>query len=64
MDLNDRALRHVSVGAWQVPLNGIPREDGFVLLPLLLNYGHPFCLATGIEDLKRPFGQHRRWLPL
>ena len=28
VDLNDRALRHVTVGLGG-PLNGIPREDGF-----------------------------------
>ena len=51
VDLNDRALRHVSVGLGG-PLNGIPREDGFditvasEILAIL-------CLATDIEDLKR-----------
>ena len=51
VDLNDRALRHVSVGLGG-PLNGIPREDGFdITVASEIMAIH--CLATDIEDLKR-----------
>ena len=50
VDLNDRALRHVTVGLGG-PLYGIPRQDGFYnsvaseIMAIL-------CLATDINDLK------------
>ena len=51
VDLNDRALRHVSVGLGG-PLNGIPREDGFDIT-VASEIMAILCLATDIEDLKR-----------
>ncbi len=51
VDLNDRALRHVSVGLGG-PLNGIPREDGFDIT-VASEIMAILCLATNIEDLKR-----------
>lgn len=51
VDLNDRALRHVSVGLGG-PLNGIPREDGFDI-SVASEIMAILCLATDIEDLKR-----------
>ena len=51
VDLNDRALRHVSVGLGGL-LNGIPREDGFDIT-VASEIMAILCLATDIEDLKR-----------
>ena len=51
VDLNDRALRHVSVGLGG-PLNGIPREDGFDIT-VASEIMAILCLAADIEDLKR-----------
>ncbi|MDK8385834.1 formate--tetrahydrofolate ligase [Streptococcus xiaochunlingii] len=51
VDLNDRALRHVSVGLGG-PLNGIPREDGFDIT-VASEIMAILCLATDIKDLKR-----------
>ena len=51
VDLNDRALRNVSVGLGG-PLNGIPREDGFDIT-VASEIMAVLCLATDIEDLKR-----------
>ena len=51
VDLNDRALRNVSVGLGG-PLNGIPREDGFDIT-VASEIMAILCLATDIEDLKR-----------
>ena len=51
VDLNDRALRHVSIGLGG-PLNGIPREDGFDIT-VASEIMAILCLATDIEDLKR-----------
>lgn len=51
VDLNDRALRHVTVGLGS-PLNGIPREDGFDIT-VASEIMAILCLATDIEDLKR-----------
>ena len=51
VDLNDRALRHVTVGLGG-PLNGIPREDGFDIT-VASEIMAILCLATDIEDLKR-----------
>ena len=50
VDLNDRALRHVSVSLGG-PLNGIPREDGFDIT-VASEIMAILCLATDIEDLK------------
>ena len=51
VDLNDRALRHVSVGLGG-PLNGIPREDRFDIT-VASEIMAILCLAADIEDLKR-----------
>ncbi|MGT2749974.1 formate--tetrahydrofolate ligase [Streptococcus orisasini] len=50
VDLNDRALRHVTVGLGS-PINGIPREDGFDIT-VASEIMAILCLATDIEDLK------------
>ena len=50
VDLNDRALRHVTVGLGS-PLNGIPREDGFDIT-VASEIMAILCLATDINDLK------------
>ena len=50
VDLNDRALRHVTVGLGS-PVNGIPREDG-VDITVASEIMAILCLATDIEDLK------------
>ncbi|HEL2145863.1 TPA: formate--tetrahydrofolate ligase [Streptococcus suis] len=50
VDLNDRALRKVTVGLGG-PLNGIPREDGFDIT-VASEIMAILCLATDIHDLK------------
>ncbi|CYV21430.1 formate--tetrahydrofolate ligase [Streptococcus suis] len=50
VDLNDRALRKVTVGL-SGPLNGIPREDGFDIT-VASEIMAILCLATDINDLK------------
>ncbi|MEK4629177.1 formate--tetrahydrofolate ligase [Solibacillus sp. FSL R7-0682] len=50
VDLNDRALRHVTVGLGG-PLQGVPREDGFDIT-VASEIMAIFCLATSIQDLK------------
>ncbi|HEL2204435.1 TPA: formate--tetrahydrofolate ligase [Streptococcus suis] len=50
VDLNDRALRKVTVGLGG-PLNGIPREDGFDIT-VVSEIMAILCLATDIDDLK------------
>lgn len=50
VDLNDRALRKVTVGLGG-PLNGIPREDGFDIT-VASEIMAILCLATDINDLK------------
>lgn len=50
VDLNDRTLRHVTVGLGG-PLNGIPREDGFDIT-VASEIMAILCLATDINDLK------------
>ncbi len=50
VDLNVRALRHVTVGLGG-PLNGIPREDGFDIT-VASEIMAILCLATDINDLK------------
>ncbi|MFS0874960.1 formate--tetrahydrofolate ligase [Solibacillus isronensis] len=51
MDLNDRALRHVTVGLGG-PMQGVPREDGFDIT-VASEIMAIFCLATGMKDLKQ-----------
>ncbi|TCD46388.1 formate--tetrahydrofolate ligase [Streptococcus sp. X16XC17] len=50
VDLNDRALRQVTIGLGS-PLNGIPREDGFDIT-VASEIMAILCLATDIRDLK------------
>lgn len=50
VDLNDRALRHVTVGLGG-PLQGVPREDGFDIT-VASEIMAVLCLATSIDDLK------------
>ena len=50
LDLNDRALRHVTVGLGG-PMQGVPREDGFDIT-VASEIMAIFCLATGMKDLK------------
>jgi formate--tetrahydrofolate ligase len=54
VDLNDRALRDITVGLGG-PANGYPREDGFDIV-VASEVMAIFCLATGEEDLKRRLG--------
>jgi formate--tetrahydrofolate ligase len=50
VDLNDRALRHVTIGLGG-PLNGIPREDGFDIT-VASEIMAILCLATDLTNLK------------
>lgn len=51
LDLNDRALRHVTVGLGG-PMQGVPREDGFDIT-VASEIMAIFCLATSMKDLKQ-----------
>jgi formate--tetrahydrofolate ligase len=50
VDMNDRALRQITVGLGGVG-NGYPREDGFDIV-VASEIMAIFCLATSIKDLK------------
>lgn len=50
MDLNDRALRHITIGLGG-PMQGVPREDGFDIT-VASEIMAVFCLSTSIDDLK------------
>jgi len=54
MDMNDRALRDITIGLGG-PNNSIPRQDGFNITPAS-EVMAILCLATGIEDLKERLG--------
>ncbi len=54
LDMNDRALRDVTV-ALGGPANGYPRQDGFDIV-VASEVMAIFCLATSIEDLKKRLG--------
>ena len=54
MDMNDRALRHVTVGLGG-KVCGFPREDGF-MITVASEIMAILCLATSLEDLRRRFG--------
>jgi formate--tetrahydrofolate ligase len=54
VDLNDRALRDITV-ALGGPANGYPREDGFDIV-VASEVMAIFCLATSLDDLKRRLG--------
>lgn len=54
LDMNDRALRDVTV-ALGGTANGYPREDGFDIV-VASEVMAIFCLATSLEDLKKRLG--------
>jgi len=54
MDMNDRALRHITVGLGGV-LGGIPREDGFVITPAS-EIMAILALASDMDDLAERLG--------
>lgn len=51
VDLNDRELRHITVGLGG-PINGVPREDGFDIT-VASEIMAVLCLSTDIQDLKK-----------
>jgi formate--tetrahydrofolate ligase len=51
MDMNDRALREITVGQGG-PANGFPREDSFDIT-VASEVMAIFCLATDLKDLER-----------
>lgn len=55
VDMNDRALRDITVGLGG-PGNGFPRSDGFNI-SVASEVMAIFCLATGLEDLKDRLGR-------
>ncbi len=55
MDMNDRALRHITVGLGG-PGNGYPREDGFDIV-VASEVMAILCLATSLQDLKTRLGR-------
>ncbi len=55
MDMNDRALRQLTVGLGG-PANGYPREDGFDIV-VASEVMAIFCLATSLADLKQRLGR-------
>ncbi len=54
LDMNDRALRSITVGLGG-PGNGFPRQDGFDIV-VASEVMAIFCLATSLEDLKTRLG--------
>ncbi len=55
MDMNDRALRQITVGLGG-PANGFVREDGFDIV-VASEVMAILCLATSLHDLKTRLGQ-------
>ncbi len=55
LDINDRALREITVGLGG-PANGYPRQDGFDIV-VASEVMAIFCLATSIRDLKERLGR-------
>jgi formate--tetrahydrofolate ligase len=55
VDMNDRALRHITVGLGG-PANGYPREDGFDIV-VASEIMAILCLATSLADLKARLGR-------
>ena len=55
MDMNDRALRHVTVGLGGVG-NGFPREDGFDIT-VASEVMAIFCLSESVSELKERLGK-------
>jgi formate--tetrahydrofolate ligase len=54
VDMNDRALRDITVGLGG-PGNGYPRQDGFDIV-VASEVMAIFCLATSLKDLKQRLG--------
>jgi formate--tetrahydrofolate ligase len=54
LDMNDRALRQITVGLGG-PANGFPREDGFDIV-VASEVMAIFCLADSLADLKERLG--------
>lgn len=54
VDMNDRALRDITIGLGGTP-NGIPRESGFDIT-VASEIMAIFCLAKDLEDLERRMG--------
>lgn len=54
IDMNDRALRQITIGLGGTA-NGIPREDGFNITPAS-EVMAILCMATDFEDLKTRLG--------
>ncbi|WMX16484.1 formate--tetrahydrofolate ligase [Aureispira sp. CCB-E] len=54
MDMNDRALRQITIGLGGTG-NGIPREDGFNITPAS-EVMAILCMARDMEDLKEKLG--------
>jgi formate--tetrahydrofolate ligase len=54
LDVNDRALRALTIGLGG-PQNGFPREDGFDIV-VASEVMAIFCLATSLNDLKERLG--------
>ena len=54
MDMNDRALRQITIGLGGT-LNGIPREDGFNITPAS-EVMAILCMSKNIDDLKLRLG--------
>ncbi len=55
MDMNDRALRELTVGLGG-PGNGFPRQDGFDIV-VASEVMAILCLSTGLADLKQRLGR-------
>src|SRR5450631_1337864 len=55
MDVNDRALRQITVGLGG-PGNGFPRQDGFDIV-VASEVMAIFCLSTSLKDLKSKLGK-------
>ena len=55
MDMNDRALRDITVSLGG-PGNGYPRQDGFDIV-VASEVMAIFCLATSVQDLKERLGR-------
>ena len=54
MDMNDRALRQITIGLGG-KANGVPREDGF-MISVASEIMAILCLASDLQDLKRRCG--------
>ena len=54
MDMNDRALRNITIGLGG-KMNGVPREDHF-MITVASEIMAILCLASDLEDLKKRFG--------